>query len=101
MHINAVITSSPRIRHIGTANIRILVDQFKIAGTKSPRGNLCLVYKPLAMSLAEMRKTGFGGRLPIDVVKGIVFYLLRALDFLHRKANLVHAGEFSLCPAYP
>ncbi|KAL1880227.1 hypothetical protein VTK73DRAFT_6055 [Phialemonium thermophilum] len=43
------------------------------------------------MSVAEMRKTRFDGHFPIDVVKGLVFYILRGLDFLHRKANLVHA----------
>ena len=58
LHINSIITASSRFRHIGTTNIQALLDQFKIGG---PQGNLCLVYMPLAMSIAEMRKTKFDG----------------------------------------
>ncbi len=95
-HINAVLAASSRVRHVGSANVRTLLDQFVVSHPKSSRDNLCLVFKPLGMSLAETRKILFGGRLPLDVVKGIVFYLLRALDFLHRKAKLVHGGTFLL-----
>ncbi|OAA66452.1 Protein kinase-like domain protein [Niveomyces insectorum RCEF 264] len=90
-HINAVIAASPRVKHVGIANVRTLLDQVTVGDAKRRRGNLCLVYKPLAMSLGDMRKANFGGRLPIDVVKGVVFYVLRGLDFLHSTANLVHA----------
>ena len=91
-HINSVLASSQPVEHIGAAHIRTLLDQFGISRPKSSRNNICLVFKPLGMSLADTRKILCDGRIPLDLVKGIVFYLLQSLDFLHRKANLVHGG---------
>jgi hypothetical protein len=97
-HIDSVLAASPQIRHVGSANIRTLLDKFEVVHPKTSRKNLCLVFDPLGMSLADTRRLLFGGKLDLDLVRGIVFYLLRALDFLHRKANLVHAGRFFLIP---
>jgi serine/threonine-protein kinase SRPK3 len=91
-HIKSAISASPRSRHAGIANVRILLDEFEIVHPRTSKRNLCIVFEPLTMSLAQTRKFVFGGRLSIDVVKGFVFYLLQGLDFLHRKANLVHGG---------
>ena len=92
-HINAVLAASRNAKkHIGAASVRTLLDQFQVSRPKSPRTNLCLVFDPLGVSLADARNLVFGGRMPIDVVKSVTFYMLQALDFLHREANLVHGG---------
>src|SRR5690348_11124700 len=54
----------------------------------------CLVFDPPGASLADARKLAFGGRMPINVVKSVTFYMLQTLDFLHVEANLVHGGMF-------
>ncbi|AEO67582.1 uncharacterized protein THITE_160781 [Thermothielavioides terrestris NRRL 8126] len=90
-HINAVLAASAPVKHGGATSIRTLIDQFEIPRSKTTsRANLCLVFEPLGMSLADARKRMFGGRMPVDIVKGVIFCLLQALDFLHREANMVH-----------
>ena len=95
-HISAVFAASQNanMKHIGAASVRTLLDQFQVSRPKSSRTNLCLVFSPLGVSLADARKLVFGGRMPVDVVKSVAFYMLQALDFLHRKANFVHGGMF-------
>jgi serine/threonine-protein kinase SRPK3 len=92
-HINAVLAASQNAKkHIGAASVRTLLDQFQISRPKSSGTNLCLVFNPLGVSLADVRKLLFDGRMPINLVKSVTFYMLQALDFLHREANLVHGG---------
>lgn len=64
-----------------------------------PKPNICLVYKPMGMSLSEMATYSYDDGMPVDVVKGITMYLLAGLDFLHSKANLVHTGKLRLDPS--
>ncbi|KXX80341.1 Serine/threonine-protein kinase SRPK [Madurella mycetomatis] len=89
-HINSVIATSQHVKHIGTASIRTLLDQFQISRPKSSRTNFCLAFDPLGVSLADARELVYGGRMPLNLVKSVAFYMLQALDFLHRQANLVH-----------
>ncbi|KAK3293055.1 kinase-like domain-containing protein [Chaetomium fimeti] len=92
-HIDVVLDSdaSRKANHIGAASVRRLLDEFQLSRPKSSRTNLCLVFDALGASLADVRKLAFGGRMPIDVVKCVAFYILQALDFVHRQAKLVHA----------
>lgn len=92
-HINSVLTASQHVKHIGKASIRTLLGQFQISHPTSSRTNSCLIFDPLGVSLADARELVFGGRMPINLVKSVAFYMLQALDFLHRQANLVHGGK--------
>ena len=96
-HINSIIKEPPSAKvHGGSAYVRTLLDHFEISSPKSLRSNVCLIFKPLGLSMADTRKLLFDGRFPLDVVKAIVYHVLGALDFLHRVANTVHGGEFTL-----
>ncbi|KAH7306019.1 kinase-like domain-containing protein [Stachybotrys elegans] len=73
----------------GRKNIRRLLDSFQIDG---PRGrHVVLVFQAAQMSLRDMKLVfqptgGFDEMF----VKGAVEELLKALDFLHSEANIVH-----------
>ncbi|KAJ4326722.1 hypothetical protein N0V84_002838 [Fusarium piperis] len=73
----------------GRKNIRQLLDSFEIDG---PHGqHVALVFQPAQMSLRDMklvfRKDGGFDEM---FVKGAVEELLKALDFLHSEARVVH-----------
>lgn len=76
--------------NLGARNIRQLLHSFEIRG---PHGtHAVLVFQPAQMSLRDMKavfqKDGFDETL----VKGTVQELLKALDFLHTEAQVVHTG---------
>ncbi|KAI8664565.1 Protein kinase domain-containing protein [Fusarium keratoplasticum] len=73
----------------GRKNIRQLLDSFEVDG---PHGqHVALVFQPAQMSLRDMklvfRKDGGFDEM---FVKGAVEELLKALDFLHSEAHVVH-----------
>jgi serine/threonine-protein kinase SRPK3 len=76
----------------GRSNIRRLFDSFEIEGPRGP--HVVLVFQAAQMSLRDMklvfRPTGGFDEM---FVKGAVEELLKALDFLHSEANMVHTGE--------
>ena len=100
-HIRSILAKPGLARNTMDArSIRILLDEFRISRPWPSRTNLCLVFEPLSVSLADMRKVVYGGRMDINMVRCVAFYMLQALDFLHRKANLVHGGTFCCrCPS--
>lgn len=49
----------------------------------------CLIHDPLSLTLSDIRKL-CGGKLPEEMLKTFVNYLLVALDFLHTEARVVH-----------
>ncbi|KAH7268816.1 kinase-like domain-containing protein [Fusarium solani] len=83
---------SPKLattENAGRKNIRQLLDSFEIDG---PHGqHVALVFQPAQMSLRDMklvfRKEGGFDEMS---VKGAVEELLKALDFLHSEAHVVH-----------
>lgn len=90
-HINSALSKEGAKQHPGSEFIRTLLDSFTIA-KKGSNANRCLVFNTLGMSLSELANNNvFGGGVPIEVVKGVTFHLLAALDFLHSQANVVHA----------
>ncbi|KAL2129983.1 hypothetical protein VTI74DRAFT_7052 [Chaetomium olivicolor] len=92
-HINSVLAAIPPSKLTVARSIQTPLDQFAFSRPKLSRTNLCLFFEPLSVSLADMRIPLYGCRMPIDMVKCVDFYMLQVLDFLHRKAILVHAGE--------
>lgn len=96
-HIEAVLVTPEGATHACKELIRRLLDRFTVTNPKAvqPKSSICLVYKPMGMSLSDMEHWSFDDEgMPVDVVKGITMYLLGALDFLHSKANLVHTGKW-------
>ncbi|KAF2189938.1 kinase-like protein [Zopfia rhizophila CBS 207.26] len=81
-HIRAIKTSHP-----GLKLIRTLRDAFELPGKLG--AHQCLTHKPLGLTLSDLRKQ-CGGKLPGELLKPVINYLLLALDFLHTEARVVH-----------
>lgn len=73
-------------------NVRQLIESFEVEG---PHGrHKAIIFEAAQMSLRDMKLVfrptgGFDERF----VKGAVQELLKALDFLHKEANIVHTGS--------
>ncbi|EQL34364.1 hypothetical protein RJZ56_003286 [Blastomyces dermatitidis] len=84
--LNLIVTE-----HIGSTLVRTAVDNLDIS---LPKGNhLCLVHKPLAMSLAELRARAPSRKFPEDLLKPTLIHIFYALDFLHSEAQVIHTGS--------
>jgi len=53
----------------------------------------CMVHKPLGISLAKFRTKVPKNKLPENILKLMLIHILLALDFLHAKAKIIHAGK--------
>lgn len=88
---------------VGVRSISVPTDRFTIEKreTRGFEGRktrlwtcLGLVFDPpLAGSLRDVRLAYPNGRLPLEEVKRVAYYLLHALDFLHTRAQLAHLGK--------
>ena len=87
-HLGTITTSNP-----GALLVRQLLDSFKATG---PAGeHQCLVHEPLGMSMETLRQLSPGRKLPENLLKVFLAHLLRALNFLHTDAEMIHAGNKS------
>lgn len=87
-HLGKILPSE----YLGAGNIRKLVDSFQVTG---PYGeHSVLVLQVSQMSLRTMN-TIFrqGSGFDEQFVQGAIIELLKAVDFLHTKAQAVHTGE--------
>ena len=77
--------------HPGSSLVRRLLDSFDLTAS----GGLypCLIHEPLGMNIATFRDLMPNHRLSEDFTKAILKQLLRALDFLHSEAKMVHTGK--------
>lgn len=73
--------------HSGANFIRSVRDTFEVVGINGP--HRCLIHDPLSLTLSDVRKL-YGGKLPEEMLKPFVNYLLVALDFFHTEARVVH-----------
>ncbi|KAG8157048.1 hypothetical protein KVR01_013038 [Diaporthe batatas] len=93
-HIESILATPAAASHEGQNFIRRLLDRFTISNPKAVQPenpNICLVFKPMGMSLSDMEAHSYSGDgMPIDLVKGLTMYLLAGLDFLHSQAKLIH-----------
>lgn len=76
--------------HLGRGNIRKLHSSFEVTG---PDGrHIVIIFEAAQMSLRDMkvvfRKDGFDE----EFVKAAMIELLKALDFLHTRGEVVHTG---------
>ncbi|KAI0723962.1 kinase-like domain-containing protein [Cerioporus squamosus] len=91
--------SLPKTTHVGRGYIRTLLDRFELTldsssstnQVSSPSKFQCLVLKPMTTTVWAFRMMQRRERLPKYLVKAIVRHVLYALDYLHRKAKLIHA----------
>ncbi|KAK4221166.1 Serine/threonine-protein kinase [Podospora fimiseda] len=86
-------TEEPVKHHHGAQFVRTLLDSFEVSRPGLRNTNICLVFNPLGMTLGETRQVMYNGQMPLGLVRGIMFNMLLALDFLHRKVGMVH-GDF-------
>jgi hypothetical protein len=92
-HIREVLNKKSATGCGGARFIRLLHKSFELDHPRSGKKNLCLVYEPMGMSLADVRKVACDGHVPLELLKPMLPYLLAALDFMHTKANMVHTGK--------
>lgn len=84
-HFNSMTTE-----HVGSMLVRTALDSFDIC---TPNGHhLCLIHKPLGMSLAGLRARARAQKFPEDLLKPTLIHIFYALDFLHAEASVIHAG---------
>lgn len=77
--------------HVGRSYIRLLTDQFDLAG---PEGtHRCLVYEPMRETVAHYQLKMPRERLILPILKLHVYVLLQALDYLHTRCHLIHTGR--------
>ncbi|WYZ44877.1 hypothetical protein EsH8_VIII_000193 [Colletotrichum jinshuiense] len=73
--------------HPGQNLVRSIRDSFEVEGKAGT--HVCLVFETLGLSLADIRELA-GGKLPENLLKGLVYGLLLGLDYLHTVAHVVH-----------
>jgi len=83
--------------HAGSRLVRTLLDSFSVEG--SGGSHVCLIHKPLGMSLAALRAKFKDRKLPKDLLKVSLIHLFYALDYLHTEVGVVHAGIASSPPS--
>lgn len=83
-----------KTKNPGQNNIRRLLGSFEIDG---PDGrHVVLVMQPAQMSLRDFKSVfRKDGGFDEAFVQGAVQELLKALDFIHNEAKLVHTGLYS------
>ncbi|OLN81064.1 Serine/threonine-protein kinase SRPK [Colletotrichum chlorophyti] len=73
--------------HPGEKLVRSIRDSFEVDGKTGP--HVCLVLGTLGLSLADIREMA-GGKVPENLLKGLICGLLLGLDYLHTVAQVVH-----------
>ncbi|KAK5951888.1 hypothetical protein OHC33_007181 [Knufia fluminis] len=81
-HLSAI-----RSEHPGKNNTRALLDTFTVKGPQME--HQCLVQQPMFMTIWHYERL-YGQPLKVSWIKDILRSLLRALDFLHTEAQVIH-----------
>lgn len=76
--------------HPGQKLLRSIKDSFELQGKIGP--HVCLIFETLGLSLADIRELA-GGKLPENLLKGLIYGLLLGIDYMHSVAHVVHTGE--------
>ena len=77
--------------------VRTVLDNFQIS--LADAYYLYLVYKPLGISLYNLRNQFAAKILPKKILKLTLHYILLALDFLYTEADIVHTSIVTLIPS--
>ena len=87
-HLNTI-----KAKHAGASLVRTMLDSFNLH--ENQQIYPCIVHKLLGISLAKFRTKVPQNKLPENILKLTLIHILMALDFLHTKANIIHAGKVS------
>lgn len=82
---------SIKSKHPGQINIRTTQDAFSLQGPKGE--HKCVVHEPMWDSVLGFMMRMKRDKLTEILVKSYIFYAVKALDFLHTEARLIHTGE--------
>jgi hypothetical protein len=82
--------SQVKSQHLGYPLVRTIRDQFVVTG---PTGqHHCLVHTPLSIKLSVLHRLMPNERFPSNVTRSFAWHILKALDFLHSEARVIHCG---------
>ena len=80
-------------QRLGMDLLRVPKDSFQLRG---PQGaHRCLIYEPMQVTLRPLLKDI--APLGSDLFKMIIFFLLKALEYLHETCEVIHTGN--TCPS--
>lgn len=79
----------------GFTFVRAAIDDFITTGP-SEDPHLCLVFGPLREPLNQFQYRLVGDRIPPQLLKVYVGFLLEGLEYLHFDCQLIHTGPLSL-----
>lgn len=80
--------------HAGRKSVRGLLGSFEIEGLDGR--HVCLVHEAYGKSMFEMKEFADAGVFNVDMIRETLRSVLRALQFLHEEAHIVHTGKHFL-----
>jgi len=93
LDINKSLTKNNHLT--GFAFVRAAIDDFTIIG---PTGatHLCLVYEAMREPLSQFQQRLASHRIPPQLLKVYVEFILQGLEYLHTDCQIIHTGLFSV-----
>jgi hypothetical protein len=79
--------------HTGFAFVRAAIDNF-IAIGPTGAAHLCLVFEAMREPLSQFQHRLVGDRIPPQLLKVYVDFILQGLDYLHSECQIIHTGLF-------
>jgi serine/threonine-protein kinase SRPK3 len=76
--------------HCGVNSLRTITDYFVVSGARN--SHLCLVYEPMGEAITALQHCLAGDRIPPDILKELLKFMLLGLDYLHTKCGVIHTG---------
>ncbi|KAK3671002.1 hypothetical protein LTR78_009119 [Recurvomyces mirabilis] len=75
--------------HEGVRFIREILERFDLMGPSGAE-HPCFVFDVAGLHLQDLERIYPGSRLPINLTKDVLKNILKAMDFLHTEAGIVH-----------
>lgn len=94
LDINKRLTKDPSLP--GFAFVRAAFDEF-IAVGPAGASHLCLAFEAMREPLSQFQHRLVGDRIPPQLVKVYVDFILQGLDYLHSDCQVIHTGLFLRC----
>lgn len=87
--LNLIQNANPS--HEGYPFIHTPLDHFDLS--RSEGTHTCLVYEPMRETLSQYQKRFPRRRIDVSIFKLHIYLILKALDYLHTKCQLIHTGK--------